>query len=85
MKKYNGHRSWNAWNVALWMGNDEPLYNFALECIGTAKIDVGDSKRRSVAGTAALMFISGMGNPKTPDGATFNHLAVKLAMEGFME
>lgn len=20
-KRYNGHRSWNAWNVALWKGN----------------------------------------------------------------
>ena len=32
-REYNGHESWNAWNVALWIGNDEPLYRFALECV----------------------------------------------------
>ena len=26
MKEYNGHRSWNAWNVALWLSNEYDLY-----------------------------------------------------------
>ena len=25
-KEYNGHRSWNAWNVALWLSNEYNLY-----------------------------------------------------------
>lgn len=32
-KPYNGHESWNAWNVALWIGNDEPLYRLAMHCL----------------------------------------------------
>lgn len=29
MAQYNGHRSWNAWNVSLWVNNDEGLYKEA--------------------------------------------------------
>ena len=34
---YNGHKNWNYWNVALWIGNDEGLYNLAKDCIKLAK------------------------------------------------
>ena len=30
-KPYNGHPSYNAWNVALWIGNDDGMYNLARE------------------------------------------------------
>ena len=30
MAKYQGHRSWNAWNVSLWINNDEGLYRAAV-------------------------------------------------------
>jgi len=33
MAGYNGHRSWAYWNVSLWIGNDEGLYNLARECV----------------------------------------------------
>lgn len=29
---YNGWKNYATWNVALWIGNDEGLYNFAKEC-----------------------------------------------------
>ena len=30
--KYNGWSNYETWNVALWIGNDEGLYNLAKEC-----------------------------------------------------
>ena len=29
---YNGWTNYETWNVALWIGNDEGLYNLAKEC-----------------------------------------------------
>ena len=88
MKTYNGHRSWNAWNVSLWIGNDEPLYRFAMECLKSAR-EWYEGKQWSshnvVLRGATRRFMRLMGDEKTPDGATYNALSVKLALEGYME
>ena len=69
MKPYNGHRSWNAWNVSLWLNNDEGLYRFASDLI-----------RRHGPKRGAAKVGSALAGQRTPDGAVYNHLTVKLAL-----
>lgn len=33
MAQYNGYPSWNAWNVSLWINNDEGLYNLCRDAV----------------------------------------------------
>jgi hypothetical protein len=42
-KPYNGHRSWNAWNVALWVANDEAPYRLTKECLSRNNLDLATS------------------------------------------
>ena len=81
MKKYNGHRSWNAWNVALWIANDEPLYRFAVDCLErkTAK-----GKTPTLA-QATNRFMRDMEGQKTPDGADYNRKCVYEALAGLRD
>ena len=30
--EYNGYKNYETWNVCLWIGNDEGLYNLARSC-----------------------------------------------------
>jgi hypothetical protein len=72
MKEFNGHRSWNAWNVSLWINNDEALYRLALDCVRSTRT------RRE----AAEWFLEHVGEgAKTPDGATYNITTVIAAIK----
>lgn len=71
MAKYNGHKSWNAWNVSLWINNDEGLYNLALAL-------VREHGRKKAARIMAQEF----DGKRTPDGATYNNTNIYAAMAG---
>ena len=68
-KTYNGHRSWNAWNVSLWINNDEGLYRRAVDL----------AKRHGIARGAALLARE-MEGERTPDGARYNLTCIREAM-----
>lgn len=75
MTKYNGHKNYNYWNVSLWIGNDEGLYNLARDHI----------RRALTRREAAQNFVRDLnetGIHKTPDGAPYTMSAVQAAMSG---
>ena len=65
MKAYNGHRSWNAWNVSLWLNNSEEIYKFARQVFD----DMGLEK-------AATYLTTALDGEKTPDGAVYTRKAI---------
>ena len=82
---YNGHPSYNYWNVSLWIGNDEGLYNLALDCI----------RHTRTRQLAAEQFISNLlesgwkhhgkhGEITTPDGAPWTTASVIHGMGGLI-
>jgi hypothetical protein len=71
---YNGHRSWNAWNVSLWINNDEGLYHRACELV-----------RRKGASAAARILTSELEGERTPDGARYNKTCVREALRGILD
>ena len=71
MATYNGHRSWAAWNVALWINNDEPIYREAVRLC---------AKMKSRGGAARALMV--MLPAKTPDGARYTVTSVIEALRG---
>jgi len=69
MPAYNGHKSWNQWNVSLWINNDESLYREAHDLVtryGVAK--------------AANRLARDLGGQRTPDGGKYNRTAIYNAI-----
>lgn len=71
---YNGHRSWNAWNVSLWINNDGGLYRRAR-----------DLARCKGIGTAARILTSELEGERTPDGARYNKTCIREALCGILD
>lgn len=71
MKSYNGHRSYNAWNVSLWLSNDESLYRRAVELV-----------KRYGRSRAAYKLLEEL-PAKTPDGAPYCITNLRLALREF--
>lgn len=72
---YQGWPSWDAWNVALWIGNDERLYRMAMALIAENKGDKAAAAKAMMAGLSK----------KTPDGATYTEALVLGAIEHFTD
>lgn len=74
MPAYNGHRSWNAWNVSLWLNNDEGLYSRARSL----------AERHGI-GQGALYMLGDLEGQRTPDGARYNLTCIREAMRGILD
>lgn len=73
MAKYQGHRSWNAWNVSLWLNNDEGLYRQAVELAERYGIERG-----------ARYLARRLDGERTPDGGRYNPTSIREAMRGII-
>ena len=74
MKAFNGHRSWNAWNVSLWLFNDENFYRLLV-----------DASEKFKNPRLQADFVLRQLPKKTPDGARFNRLTVLNALKEIKE
>ena len=79
IKEYNGHRSWNAWNVTCWL--EENHYNFIQKTI--QKTLAKFSVERAIG--RVTYEVLGHLPKKTPDGAVYNTLSVKTYIEDQIE
>ena len=61
---YNGWTNYETWNIALWINNDQDLYNLAAEC--------GDYQ------TLVNVLYNDSGVKETPDGVKFNDPKVNV-------
>jgi hypothetical protein len=66
MSDYNGWENYQTWNVALWIGNDEGLYQLAKECRGNYEA-FSNTMRDELNST------------ETPDGIAWNDSGLNIA------
>jgi len=89
MKEYNGHRSYNAWNVSLWLGGDEYYYDIVSDKIKITKLYWREliSKEEQIKKATDIIFnrLNYYKLEKTPDGAYFNRLSIKLFVEDMFD
>ena len=73
MATFNGHRSWNAWNVSLWINNDYGLYSWARDL----------AQEHGVAKAARIMARDLQGQ-RTPDGGKYNRTVIYEAIRDIL-
>ena len=69
-REYNGWSDWTTWNCALWIGNDEGLYNLAKDCEDWFDF---------------LVLMGNIGMKKTPDWAKWTEADYDEMTEMIME
>lgn len=67
---FNGHPSWQFWNVFLWISDDYDLYHEAVDLID----------RYGNAAASEILFRELQGH-RTPDGALFSRAAIRNAIK----
>ena len=65
---YNGWKNHATWNVALWIGGDEGLYDFAK---GMTCYEVFKDSMREMSGDSSIGY-------QTPDGVAWNDSALDI-------
>lgn len=83
MHAYQGHRSWNAWNVSLWLNNDYSLYSSIMDTFRAIKQESGSHER--ALRLTIRDFMRNHARHRTPDGARYTRLAVTLAITDMVE
>ena len=66
---YNGWKNHATWNVALWIGGDQGLYEFAKDC---SSYEVFKDSMREMSGDSSIGY-------QTPDGVAWNDSALDIA------
>ena len=72
---YEGHKNWNHWNVALWIGGDEGLYTVAMDHINR-------ERNLDFAAQAILSDLKAADATHTPDGAPYSKSTIREAIRG---
>jgi hypothetical protein len=70
-KPYQGHRSYNAWNVSLYLFNDYGLYQRMREIVRSSR----------TLDAAADRLADELSGQKTPDGVPFTRTNIRLALQ----
>lgn len=70
MAAYQGNRSWNAWNVSLWINNDEGMYFWAVDLV-----------RAHGRNKAARIMAHDLEGQRTPDGGKYNYTCIYEALD----
>ncbi|AIX14653.1 hypothetical protein Syn7803C72_42 [Synechococcus phage ACG-2014d] len=63
---YNGWTNWETWNVSLWIGNDEGLYNLACDT----------ARNGGTYGDLVYSLLNDFGSKETPDGCKWDDVNI---------
>ena len=75
MAKYQGHKNRTCWNVALYLFNDEGLYNLVRR-----KVKQTDNLDEAAGNILSCLYE--MGIKETPDGYKYSKSAIRAALVG---